>query len=200
MNTKIKTSEIGKSYWENNGVYAAEMSKLYDELVPAEGCAKTLTGELVRAVNRLYYEFCNNGNCNACEIHEGEEIEVDCPCCGGSGYLDDEQEEICSECDGMGVIYEEGDPEIEIDGFYANFIDLIETTLSEWGDKEIESICNDVRDHIEAMPCYEYRLVSYTSKENMHKYDLLVDHVAAYALEHLGENDSEIPSDYQNNN
>ena len=31
------------------------------------GSSQTLNGEVVRAINRLYYEFCNNGNCNAVE-------------------------------------------------------------------------------------------------------------------------------------
>jgi hypothetical protein len=199
MTQIIKTTENGKSYWEKSGAYTKEMDKLYDELVPAEGAAATLTGEIVRAANRLYYEFCNNGNCNACEIHEGDEIEVTCPCCHGEGYLDDEQEEICGECDGMGVIYEEGDSEIEIADFYSNFIDLIETTLSEAGDKEIETICSNIRGIIESMPIYSGSL-RYTDDKNMHQYDILIDHVAAYAIEHRGENDSEIPESYGNKN
>lgn len=199
MNAKIKTSEIGKSYWEENGAYNAEFSKLTKDLMPSEGCGATLTAEIVRAANRLYYEFCNNGNCNACEIHDGDEVEVECPCCHGEGYLDDEQEVICDECDGMGVIYEEGEIEIEIADFYANFIDLIETTLIADGDEEIETICESIRTIIRDMPLYNGAL-RYTEKNNMHQYDLLVDHVAAYALEHLGENDSELPENYGNKN
>lgn len=197
MNAKIKTSEIGKSYWEENGAYNAEFSKLTKDLMPSEGCGATLTAEIVRAANRLYYEFCNNGNCNACEIHEGDEVEVECPCCHGEGYLDDEQEVICDECDGMGVIYEEGEIEIEIADFYANFIDLIETTLIEDGDEEIETICESIRTIIRDMPLYNGAL-RYTEKNNMHQYDLLIDHVAAYAIEHVGENDSELPTNYGN--
>lgn len=197
MNAKIKTSEIGKSYWEENGAYNAEFSKLTKDLMPSEGCGATLTAEIVRAANRLYYEFCNNGNCNACEIHEGDEVEVECPCCHGEGYLDDEQEVICDECDGMGVIYEEGEIEIEIADFYANFIDLIETTLIADGDEEIETICESIRTIIRDMPLYNGAL-RYTEKNNMHQYDLLIDHVAAYAIEHVGENDSELPANYGN--
>lgn len=193
----IKTTENGKSYWEKSGAYAKEMDKLYDELVPAEGAAATLTGEIVRAANRLYYEFCNNGNCNACEIHEGDEIETPCPYCGGSGYVGEDEDEECEECGGLGVIYEEGESEIEIADFYANFIDLIETTLSEAGDKEIETICSNIRGIIESMPLYSGSL-RYTEDKNMHQYDILIDHVAAYAIEHRGENDSEIPESYGN--
>lgn len=197
MNAKIKTSEIGKSYWEENGAYNAEFSKLTKDLMPSEGCGATLTAEIVRAANRLYYEFCNNGNCNACEIHDGDEVEVECPCCHGEGYLDDEQEVICDECDGMGVIYEEGEIEIEIADFYANFIDLIETNLIADGDEEIETICESIRTIIRDMPLYNGAL-RYTEKNNMHQYDLLIDHVAAYAIEHVGENDSELPTNYGN--
>lgn len=197
MTQIIKTTENGKSYWEKSGAYTKEMDKLYDELVPAEGAAATLTGEIVRAANRLYYEFCNNGNCNACEIHEGDEIETPCPYCGGRGYVGEDEE--CEECGGSGVIYEEGESEIEIADFYANFIDLIETTLSEAGDEEIETICESIRTIIRDMPLYNGSL-RYTDDKNMHQYDILIDHVAAYAIEHRGENDSEIPESYGNKN
>ena len=197
MTTKIKTSEIGKSYWEENGAYNAEFSKLTKDLMPSEGCGATLTAEIVRAANRLYYEFCNNGNCNACEIHEGDEIETPCPYCCGSGYVGDDEDEECEECGGSGVIYEEGDSEIEIADFYANFINLIENTLIADGDEEIETICESIRTIIRDMPLYN-RALRYTENNNMHQYDLLIDHVAAYAIEHVGENDSELPANYGN--
>lgn len=62
------------SYWDNNGAYQKQGDKLYKKLVPAEGAAKTLHGELIRGINRLFYEYCNNGNCNAI-INDFEEID-----------------------------------------------------------------------------------------------------------------------------
>lgn len=69
-----KCTEKGKHYWNNEGVYDKEFAQLTEELVPATGMAKNLRGELVRAANRLYYEYCNNGNCNAAE--EDDEYEI----------------------------------------------------------------------------------------------------------------------------
>ena len=65
---EVKLTELGKSYWNSNGAYQAEYDKLYGELVPASGSAETLKGELIRAISRLVYEHCNNGNCNAREV------------------------------------------------------------------------------------------------------------------------------------
>lgn len=59
-----KVTQLGNSYWNNNGAYQTEYDELYDKLVPLKGEAKTIDGEKVRAVSRLFYEFCNNGNCN----------------------------------------------------------------------------------------------------------------------------------------
>lgn len=39
-------------------------SKLWDELVPQSGDAKTIQGEVIRAFGRLQYEWLNNGNGN----------------------------------------------------------------------------------------------------------------------------------------
>lgn len=74
----IRHTESGKSYWGNNGAYNEEYSRLYDELVPASGDAKTVHGELIRAISRLGYEYNNNGNCNAAEPYYADpEYDVD---------------------------------------------------------------------------------------------------------------------------
>ena len=40
----------------------SRLSQLFDELVPAEGKASSLAGEIVRAINRLGYRFYNDGD------------------------------------------------------------------------------------------------------------------------------------------
>lgn len=118
----------GQSYWNNNGAYQEEHDRLWEELVPASGSAPTIHGELIRAVGRLFYEFCNNGNCNAIEVETGT-----CSHCGGDGeeyrgYDEDEEEDVydeCDWCDGSGE--EEGDTVIT--PFYASFLDLIEENV-----------------------------------------------------------------------
>lgn len=38
------------------------LNDLFDELVPMEGKSDNLAGEIVRAVNRIGYRFCNDGD------------------------------------------------------------------------------------------------------------------------------------------
>lgn len=49
-------------YWNDNGGNEQELKRLTEKFMPASGRAENLVGEVIRAVNRLYYEFCNNGN------------------------------------------------------------------------------------------------------------------------------------------
>ena len=67
QNIEMKRTAEGCGYWQNNGAYQQEYKKLWDELVPAEGEAKTVNGEILRASGKLYHEFFNNGNMNACD-------------------------------------------------------------------------------------------------------------------------------------
>ena len=55
-------TRLGNSYWDNTGYYQDIYDRLYDNLVPSNGDADTIHGELIRCIGRLYYDFCNNGN------------------------------------------------------------------------------------------------------------------------------------------
>ena len=66
LNEALLQTESGKTYWSEQGIYQEEYNKLYEKLVPSSGSAKTLNGELIRAISRLSYDYFNNGNCNAC--------------------------------------------------------------------------------------------------------------------------------------
>lgn len=48
------------SYWSEQGKYQAEYTRLWN-LVPASGKCDVVAGELLRAANRLTYDFYNNG-------------------------------------------------------------------------------------------------------------------------------------------
>jgi hypothetical protein len=63
--TELKLTPKGKSYWDQNGAYHNEFDQLTESLMAPSGSSETLHGELIRACNRLVYEHCNNGNCNA---------------------------------------------------------------------------------------------------------------------------------------
>ena len=51
-------------YYQGKGRYEKERKELWDRLVPEEGEADTIQGEMVRAISWIYREYCVNGNCN----------------------------------------------------------------------------------------------------------------------------------------
>jgi hypothetical protein len=84
------------SYWNQNTELYPEYEKLWEANVPDCGESPTIDGESIRVIGRLYYEWCNNGNCNAIEQEY-----MDCPECDGSGWEEGEEEETdCYYCDG----------------------------------------------------------------------------------------------------
>jgi hypothetical protein len=166
-----RNTEPGKSYWNNNGAYQVEYDKLWKELVPSSGSCDTLHGELIRATGRLFYEFCNNGNCNAIEVEMGR-----CSHCGGDGEIgegeDEDGEEIyesCSWCDGTGE--EEGDTLIT--DFYGGFLDLIEKNVPEAPVQELRDFMED--------PGKGYSRYTFISEE-MGIYNALTDSVVHHIL------------------
>ena len=92
MKTKEKTftefTPIGKTYWNDDGIYQKEFTRHYDWYVPNSGDAPTIHGELLRAVSRLNYDYFNNGNCNVQEV-----IEDDCPDCYGTGWQESDYDD-----------------------------------------------------------------------------------------------------------
>ena len=62
-----KFTENGKRYWNDEGAYNEEYKRLHEEMVPHSGRSESYQGEVIRAVSRMYYEYYNNGNCNACQ-------------------------------------------------------------------------------------------------------------------------------------
>jgi len=129
--TEMKTTAIGNSYWDGTGVYQKAYDALYEEMVPKQGAAHSLQGELIRAVSRLYYEWCNNGNCNACDQHYRQETTWEsCWECGGSGDCEDEE---CEECGGSGdcEVTEDVIDYCTVSPFYLNFLKLIKESIPE---------------------------------------------------------------------
>lgn len=181
-------SAPNQHYWNNNGAQQKEMNRLTEKFMPAQGCAENFTGEVVRAINRLYYEFCNNGNCNAldCETTPGEWVE--CHVCNGSGYIED-FEETCDYCGGAGGWNEE-DEEYSLNQFYENFIKLIRQYFTDKNCKEGVEVIDDIQRVIENR-CD-------TSEYNMSKYDRVVDYIVWLVLNDE-DNQEPIPAWYTNN-
>ena len=63
-NNMDKNLFVTKSYWNGNGKHQKEMDRLFDQLVPDHGSSNTVEGEILRAANRIYYDYYNNGMCN----------------------------------------------------------------------------------------------------------------------------------------
>ena len=187
----IKTTELGKSYWNENGAYQKEYEKLYADLVPSSGASKTLNGELIRSISRLFYEYCNNGNGNSVDAEHYYEDET-CYECSGDGeifdYTNDDGEDVfetCDNCCGSGEIQEEYYHRPEVTDFYKNFLDLIKFNVPN-SFKEVEEV-------IEVMlePNNSF------SDEDMAKYNAMCDKVIQYVL---STEDKPLPISYGNYN
>ena len=135
-------TETRTSFWDGNHPQQDEYQNLWDTLVPGSGEADTVEGEAIRAVGRLFYEYCNNGNCNAAERSYETEYET-CHSCQGSGTVeeytgeeDEDGDEIyedveCDDCCGCGEVEEEVEGELEINDYYGNMLEFIEEHVPE---------------------------------------------------------------------
>ena len=170
------------SYWDNTGKYQEDLDRLTKKLMPAQGEAETIEGELIRAVNRLYYEYCNNGNCNAAERETKEEWN-ECTECNGSGRIENEfendegewetEEVDCPHCCGEGGENEEWLEDPEISEFYCNFISLIE--------KEVG--CNDETAALRKLIVDPTKHYNYSyDQEEMDIYNIVTDKVVEFVL------------------
>lgn len=191
----VKTTELGKSYWDESGAYQKEYKELYDKLVPSSGSSETLHGELIRAISRLFYDYCNNGNCNAAEAKYGEK-EYTCYDCGGSGEIEVDDEgnvEACESCGGSGVYTEEEIEEVEITPFYGKFLDLIQDSLEkEFDANDVHEIVSTVEEIIKIS--VEDNGSNYFNRENMAAYNKLSDYVIWYVL---NTEDVKLPENYK---
>lgn len=51
-------------YWNNEGRFQKEYEELREKLVPIEGDADTVLGQLIRHASNVYYDIYNNGGYN----------------------------------------------------------------------------------------------------------------------------------------
>jgi hypothetical protein len=170
MIKEIKLTEAGKSYWDGTGAYQTEYENIYGFAVPSSGSSLSLKGELVRAISRLVYEHCNNGNCNAREVHY-ETDESSCWGCGGAGYHDEEQEEECYDCCGSGYVEEEYEADATVSEFYDKFLMLIEEHVTD-ADELTEAVRNLICEHPDDF-----------SEKGMATYNILFDTVMAWVVD-----------------
>ncbi len=171
----IKLTSPEGSYWNHNGAYQEEGDRLYEEMVPATGAAETVHGELIRGINRLFHEYCNNGNGNACEVTR----------VGDHGWWDEETE----------------DPDeienINIAPYYDKFLGLIGVELVKRIDeREVEELLDCVRAIIENA-AYDHPSSVYFSKESVNCYSRMCDLVIWYVLN--TEDHTDFPTGYDRN-
>ena len=188
---ELKLTTENNHYWNNNGVYQQELDRLFEKFVPVSGRSENLIGEVVRAANRLYYEFCNNGNGNALETTP---VWVECGYCKGTGYIEDrvyDEDEICVEkcpdCNGEGGYYDNDD--FTLNEYYDNFVKLIHYYFEQKACKEgIEAIDEVLR----IIECY-YKPEDFF----IAKYDRCMDYVIWCVLNDE-DNQESIPDWYTN--
>ena len=58
--TEIEANK--NTYWNGKGPYEKEYEEMYEKLVPLDGEADTVIGELLRKSSRSYYRFHNDGD------------------------------------------------------------------------------------------------------------------------------------------
>ena len=183
----LKSTQLGNSYWAETGIYQKEYSELYNKFIKPSGKCDTLHGELIRSISRLFYEYCNNGNCNACSVESTTEY-VTCVSCGGQGcFQGDDELEDCNECFGEGQIEEDVDGETSVNEFYANFLGLIYDSIPE-ARKAVDEVENLITQNL-------YSSKNQFSDDNMQLYNNLCDIVIHYVL---NSEDKQIPESYKN--
>ena len=153
MNT-IKRTPLGESYWNGQGAYKEDLNRLLDQM-PLKGSAETLNGELIRAANRLYYDYCNNGNGNAVEVRYESDW---------TGGDEDDEHEIRL----WHPYYEK---------FYRLILDTLETVKNEFDwNKFLENMKTLERMTVDYEPGFE--------DKDMAVYDYMMDVVVWYVLNH----------------
>jgi hypothetical protein len=171
-----KDTKLGNSYYNETGVYQTEYNSLYKELVPTKDEAKTTFGEMIRSISILYYDFCNNGNCNVLD-HKYETETQTCYSCGGSGETteydeDDEPTEVsCEECCGSGELDEEVQSDVFITPYYLDFVEYLKLKLN-----YSQSILDLDKFLLNNNNDYTY------DDKQMNIYDKVVDDVVYYCL------------------
>lgn len=58
------TGALTMKYWNKNGKHQNLHDELHEKLVPQEGKAATVAGEMLRVLDNVYYDVYNNGGCN----------------------------------------------------------------------------------------------------------------------------------------
>lgn len=140
MTTEIKIQKLvtpkGQTYWNRKGIYQNEYDNL-KKLVPYSGEADTVHGEMLRCVGKLYYDYFNNGNCNAIE-HLVETETHDCSYCNGSGEVSEynegtEEDEMvsCGDCSGSGDHEEFVNGDAFINPYFKEFVDFLKENVSD---------------------------------------------------------------------
>lgn len=169
-------SRASQHYWNGNGGNEQELQRLTEKFMPASGRAENLVGEVIRAVNRLYYEFCNNGNCNAMDCHTIPGEWVECSRRSGSGYVEEYDEDSDEE-------------EYTLNGFYGNFINLIREYFTSKNCAEGVKAINELEAIVENMRD--------TTDANMSVYDRVTDY-AVWLVLNDEDNTTPIPEWYKN--
>ena len=143
------------NFWDQDHPRFKEWQSL-NSLIPEEGYAETIHGELVRGVNRIMYDMYNNGGGNM--IEEVAQSEFD------YYFYDSEIDEEVFDHDAY-----ENDIENELDEYYEEIFDFLKTTgikaeaeardmvlqetsSRDWIDSVLNALAVEVMDYIKTNP------------------------------------------------
>lgn len=140
----------------SEGKYETEFREMTEKLMPDSGDSDTLVGQILISLNRLSYEYHNNGNGNVTDYVVTRDEEW-------SEEITDEDGEVIQESEIISD--EEGD--YVISDFYQSLFDTL---------KDISTDVKKVVEAIEFFCCLGEISHSFQfSEENKSKYNLLID-------------------------
>lgn len=158
-----------QKYWNGTGKHQSVYTALSAN-IPTSGSSDSLHIELLRSATNLYYEYYNNGNCNAKEeIWESNLVECD--------YCSGDYEE-CDHCSGGGEYYDDVLVDIKITPHYDLFLNFIGKVIP-------SSVIEKVKIAI---------LTGLTEEDEILAYETLMDSVLEYVTVNP---DKQVPLSYK---
>ena len=148
---ELKFTQKPGGYWREDSVNQELDGKLWAELVPCSGKAKTMHGELLRTASKIYRDTYQNGGGN---IVEFEDDGYSCDHCNYYETDEDERFEDHSDvCDSDWVVTD----------YYQEYFDLLHEHLSTDGSKCLDNVKQELASGLSVNPTIEF--------------DHLIDHV-----------------------
>ena len=153
------------TYWNKKGQYQSEFDRL-TKLMPMMGKSDVVAGEMIRAANRLVYDYYNNGMCNntsgALEyLYTKRVVNYDVyktlsPICATEGYTSENLDEHLEQIIDNVVEHILANPDLETKENSEDMFDYQEDSIYPEGEEETCYQCGGEVDYFgDCEECYE---------------------------------------------